>query len=262
MILTVDVGNSNIVCVLYSREGERLWDTRHQTMKNPQEGEYREFFANHKYRSEREIQGVIVSCVVPHVFEEIRQAVTEVYEDRVVFLDTYTLDDFEIRLDNPRELGADLLATSYAAREFYPQPVIVADLGSASKLTAVQGDVFLGGLIMQGIGNMARTLHMTIPHLPEIPLVRPQKVIGNDTIECIQSGIINGAFASVAELARQMEEEIGRPCKKLLTGGYAKLYPLFSDHSDFEYNEFLLSDGLFFVMKELSQRKESPPARG
>ncbi len=256
MILTVDVGNSNIVAVLYSEEGERIWDTRHQTMKKPQKGEYREFFSNHRRRAEEEITGVIVSCVVPHIQDVIKRAAEYIFPNRVLFLDTFTLDDFEIRLDNPRELGSDLLATSYAAREYYRQPVIVADLGSASKLTAVEEHIFHGGVIMQGIGNMARTLHMTIPHLPEIPLVRPEKVISDDTIGSIQSGIIYGAFGSVVELARMMEKQIGKPCKRVLTGGYAKLFSKeMIEEAGFEYNEFLLSDGLFYVMKMWNEKE-------
>ena len=256
MILTVDVGYSNIVAVLYSDKGERIWDTRHQTMKKPQKGEYLEFFTNHLRRSSASIQGVMFSCVVPHIEEEIKRAVESVFFIKVVFLDTFTLDDFDVRLDNPRELCADLLATSYAAREIYPQPVIVADLGSASKLTAVEGNIFHGGVIMQGVVNMARTLHLTIPHLPEIPLIRPKIVISDDTIGSIQSGIIYGSFASVVELARMMEKQIGKPCQRVITGGYAKLFGRdMLEEAGFEYNEFLLSDGLYYVMKTLNEKE-------
>ncbi|MDI9472071.1 MAG: type III pantothenate kinase [Bacillota bacterium] len=255
MILTVDVGNSNIVAVLYGKNRQRIWNTRHQTIKKPQKGEYREFFANHKRRSEAEISGVMISCVVPHIFDIVKRAAEYVFSDiPVAFLDTLTLDDFDVRLDNPREVGADLLATSYGARE-YPQPVIVADLGSASKLTAVEGNIFYGGIIMLGIGNMASALHLSIPHLPKIPLVRPEKVITDDTIGSIQSGIIYGAFGSVVQLANMMEKQVGSPCKRILTGGYAKLFSAeMIEEAGFEYNEFLLSDGLYFVMKQLIKK--------
>lgn len=249
-ILTLDIGNSDIVSVLYSAKGDRLADQRKPTLKEESYLKYTTFFEelNKAFDIAEPPAAVITSCVVPYIREMVMEVLAKVYPDsRNYRVAPGMVPDLIVEMADPRELGADLAATAVGAYQKYKDIVIIADLGSASKLTVIDETYhFIGGIIMPGIAFQARSLHQMIPHLPDIELKKPATVMGHDTISCIQSGIINGALQSVLGLAREVEKEAGRTCHKVITGGLAKLYST-DDLEDFEYDEFLLSDGLYHI---------------
>lgn len=253
MVYTVDIGNSNIVTVLYDLDGNRISDMRKETIKEKNEERFYELFKNSSNIMEKTPTAVVLSCVVPNVEKTAKKVLEEIFDCEIISLNVGLIGDINIHLENPNELGSDLLATSYGVLASYKKPAIVADLGSANKLTVIgeKGD-FLGGVLMQGIGFTAKSLHNMIPHLPNIPIERPQKILGNNTVECIQSGIINGALCSIVELCNKIENELGYKCLRVLTGGYSKL---FVDLDGFIYDEFLLNDGLFEVYRRYISRK-------
>ncbi len=252
MIYTVDIGNSNIVGVVFDSNGTIVYDSRMETIKtNDREG-YLDLFKKEKKNFSEKPEALVLSCVVPAVQDLVIEVLNEVFDCQVINLNVQLLDDIEIKLDNPLELGADILATTYGAISEYNLPCIVADLGSATKITAIdENSVFLGGIIMQGIGFTASSIHDMIPHLPNIEIEKPDKIIGHNTIECIQSGVINGAIAAVCEVTRRIEVEVGAKCKKIITGGYSKL---FDETCDLVYDEFLLSKGLLEVYRRYKRR--------
>lgn len=251
-ILTLDIGNSDIVSALYQIDGLRLGDQRKATIKEESSKKYLGFF--HELDKELAIAeppaAVIVSCVVPSIQEIVLKVLTKVYpHSRIYRVVPGMVPNLIVEMENPQELGADLVATAVGAYQKYRDIVLVADLGSASKLTVIDENYhFIGGIIMPGIGFQAKSLHQMIPHLPEIQLKKPASVMGKDTISSIQSGIINGALQSILGLAREVEKETNRKCRKVITGGLAKLYQD-SDLEDFVYDEFLLSDGLYHIAK-------------
>lgn len=251
-ILTLDIGNSDIVSVLYQADGRRLGDQRKSTIKEESYKKYNDFFRelDSDLAIEEPPAAVIVSCVVPYIREMVLEVLDKVYPDsRIYRVAPGMVPDLIVEMPDPRELGADLAATAVGAYQKYRDIVIIADLGSASKLTVIDEDYrFIGGIIMPGIGFQAKSLHQMIPHLPEIELKKPASVMGRDTISSIQSGIINGALQSVLGLAREVEKETGRKCRKVITGGLAKLFSA-KDLEDFEYDEFLLSDGLYHIAR-------------
>ncbi len=252
MIYTIDIGNSNIVGVVFDSKGNIVYDSRIETIKTKDKKGYTDIFESEKNSFEEEPEAVVLSCVVPTVKELVLEVLKEVFDSEIIDLSVKLLSDIEIKLDNPLELGADLLATTYGAIAEYNKPCIVADLGSATKITVIdENNVFLGGVIMQGIGFTASSIHDMIPHLPNIEIERPEKIIGHNTIECIQSGVINGAIAAVCEITRRIEVEVGKKCKKVITGGYSKL---FDDTCDLVYDEFLLSKGLFEAYRRYKRR--------
>lgn len=258
-ILTLDIGNSDVVSVLYSDEGQHLWDDRRPTLKEVNYKRYRDFFHQLNGRLGAETPtAVIVSCVVPYIREMVLEVMAETYPASKIYRVAHGMTpDLKVGMENPRELGADLAATAVAAYHKYRGLVIVADLGSASKLTVIDENYnFIGGIIMPGIAFQAKSLHQMIPQLPEIELKKPEQVMGVDTISSIQSGIINGGLQAVLGLSRAVEKEIGRPCHKVITGGLAKLFSP-EDLEDFDYDEFLLSDGLYQIAKYwLNQGRE------
>ncbi len=251
-ILTLDIGNSDIVSALYRGDGRRMGDQRRATIKEESYRKYTEFFQalNADLAIEEPPTAVIISCVVPYIREMVLEVLDKVYpSSRIYRMAPSMVPDLTVEMEDPRELGADLAATAVGAYQKYGDIVIIADLGSASKLTIIDETYrFIGGIIMPGISFQAKSLHQMIPHLPEIELKKPASVMGRDTISSIQSGIINGALQSVLGLAREVEKETGRRCHKVITGGLAKLYSA-EDLEDFEYDEFLLSDGLFHIAR-------------
>ncbi len=260
-ILALDIGNSDIVSVLYDGDGTRLSDQRKPTIKEESYKKYMTFFneLDTEFQIEEAPEAVIVSCVVPYIREMVLEVLKNVYPDsRIYRVAPGMAPDLIVDMPDPRELGADLAATAVGAYQKYNDMVIVADLGSASKLTIINEDYhFIGGIIMPGIGFQAKSLHQMIPHLPEIELKKPASVMGQDTITSIQSGIINGALQSVLGLAREVEKETGRKCQKVITGGLSKLYSS-EDLEDFEYDEFLLSDGLYHIARYWLDSPEEP----
>lgn len=248
-ILTLDIGNSDMVAVLYDRFGTHLADDRQPTIKEENFRKYRSYFhrINEAFQEEQP-EAVIISCVVPYVRETILNVIGEIYPDsRRINVAPGIVPEMNVMLDEPRELGADIIATNVGAYYKYHAWTVVADLGSATKLGVIDGEFnFHGGIIIPGIAFQARSLHQMIPHLPEIELKKPERIIGNDTISSIQSGIINGTLAAVIELARRVEKETGQICKKVITGGLVNLFAA-DDLEDFEYDEFLLSDGLYQI---------------
>ncbi|QIK56863.1 type III pantothenate kinase [Erysipelothrix sp. HDW6A] len=242
MILTIDIGNSNTVFVSYN--GHKNINERVVTGKELAYEYYKLILKDLNIKPE----AVIVSCVVPRIQEDVRRAIFDVCGLEALFINSTTVKDFDIRLDNPMDIGADFIATAMGAMGKYDCPIIIADIGSATKLTYVNNEgAFCGGIIIPGIGTSVEAMYSYIPHLPQVPLEIPSKVIGTGTIDAIQSGIMYGIIAQIEGLARKMEQEIGQECVKLLTGGYASLI---HEHTEgFIYEPDLLNDGLNEIYK-------------
>lgn len=247
MILTIDIGNSNIVSIVYDDLGNKVFLKRENTLKEVGYQEYYTIFDILKEEIGLSIEAIALSCVVPSMQKHITNSLMDVFGVKVDMIQTSKVRDLKVSLDNPDELGADYVATAVGAHAKYHQPVIIVDMGSATKIGVIDESLnFLGGVIQPGIGSVTRALKRDIPHLPDIELIQPKSVLGRDTIECIQSGIVNGALASVIELSNQIEHDLNIKCIRILTGGYANLY-----HScvPFIHDESLLNDGLFHYLK-------------
>lgn len=251
MILTIDVGNSNIVSVGYDNQGKKVFMRREETLRDVSEVEYYSLFTDMKKDlAEFEVERIALSCVVPSMTDHVIASLEEVFGVKVRSLLKSKIPELKVNLENPDELGADFVATTLGAYQKYQKPVIIVDMGSATKISVVDdGMNFVGGIIQPGIGIMAEALETRIPHLPPIEIKRPEVILGRNTMECIQSGVVNGALASVIELANQIETELGQTCERVITGGYSSL---FSDITTFRVDPDLLNDGLYYY----SQRGE------
>lgn len=244
MLLTIDVGNSNIVLIIYKDETP-IYEQRLITLKKDIGSYYKVMLEQLDF----DIQDIVISCVVPVVLDSIFAACETTLGITPGVVSGSTIKNFEIMLDVPLEIGADFIATSIGALSKYSAPVIVADIGSATKLTLTDVNRrFLGGLILPGLGTSVKGLTEYIPHLPEVGLVVPDKVVGDSTIGAIQAGIMYGLIAQVEGIAERMERETGLKCVKILTGGYASLVKDYLP--GFIYDETLLNDGLNTIYKE------------
>lgn len=247
MILTLDIGNTNIVLIQYDEQKNIIYKKRHITKKAECDVYYNKLLTGF------DATVVVVSCVVPAIESIVIDTLKKEYET-VINLNYDTLEDFVIKLDDPKAIGADFIATSIAAYEKYKSSVIVADVGSASKLTYTdENGNFHGGTIMPGLGTSVKALHSFIPHLPQVQLEIPDNVVGSNTIGAIQSGIMYGLISQVEGIADKIEKEKGSQAIKIITGGYA---PLICEHlEDFIYEEDLVNDGLFYIYKRKHLKK-------
>lgn len=241
MLLTIDVGNSNTVFAVYEGDHE-IYTDRMITKKQDSISYYKQAMEGIDYP----IQHVVLSSVVPGITNEVETAVYDVFAIHSKVLMGSTIKHFQINLDEPNDIGADFIATSIGASSKYDAPIIIADIGSATKLTLTSKPmVFEGGVILPGLGTSLKALTSFIPHLPEVPLVVPQRVVGNSTIGAIQSGVMYGLIAQIEGISKRMEEEHGQECIKILTGGYGAL--IHSYLPDFIYEPSLLTDGLKMI---------------
>lgn len=252
MLITIDIGNSNIVCVVYSNLKERLYDKRFETIKENIEEAYPKFVKEELlFLKERfNCEAVMLSNVVPAIDQVVFNALKESLAIDVYRCDLSTVPTFKVMLDDPRELGADFIATSYGAMAKYPLPIIVADLGSATKVSALNREgSFAGGIIMPGLRIAQDALNRFIPHLPQIPLVVPKSVLGSDTITSMQAGLMYSTIDSIEGIARRIESSFNAKCSKVLTGGLSIL--IHDDTKDFVYEPYLLNEGLFEIYQLL-----------
>jgi len=242
MILTVDIGNSNTVMVGYNRNKEIVYTHRILTFKK----HTKKLLSQVLKELTINVENVIVSCVVPRIEQDIIETIETVLNVKPIMIKGATIDKMKINIDNHLELGADLICTSVGAASKYNTPVIVADIGSATKLTLTNIDnVYEGGIILPGLGSSLQSMVDMIPHLPSVDLKLPDSSIGKNTISAIQSGVLYGVVAQIEGLANRFEKELNKKCERVLTGGYTVLFKHMLP--DFHYEEYLVNDGLIEI---------------
>ncbi|MCL4463866.1 MAG: type III pantothenate kinase, partial [Firmicutes bacterium] len=152
-----------------------------------------------------------------------------------------------IKIDNPREVGADRIVNAVAGIELYGGPLIIVDFGTATTFDAISGNgEYLGGAIAPGISISTEALFERAAKLPRVELVKPKRVIGRDTISSMQSGIIYGFIGQVDGIVKRMTQEFPEKPKVVATGGLAAL--LVADSETLEIvNPLLTLEGLLII---------------
>jgi len=245
MILCIDIGNTNINFGIYKDNGF-ISTFRIATNSKKTEDEYGALLvdlfrnANIDWRS---VVGIIISSVVPSVDEAFQKMGQKLFNINPIFIGPGVKSGIKIKLENPKQLGADLLVGAVAAFEKYRDNVIIVDLGTATKVTVVTKDAeFLGGIIAPGVLTSLEALTEKTAKLPTVKLEIPSELIGRETIECIRSGFTYGFAAMLDGLIRKIKSEIGA-AKVVVTGGLAKtILPIIEEKVIYE--EFLLLEGL------------------
>jgi len=226
MLLTIDIGNTNITFGVF--EGETLRTTwRMATNIQHLADEYATFLLNilhHQGLYTSNITEIAMCSVVPPLTTTFVDLAQRYFHLKPLVVGAGVKTGVRIRFDNPREVGADRIANTAAAHHLYGGPVIVTDLGTATTFDIVskEGD-YIGGIIATGIATAAEALFTKTAQLPRVELTHPAKVIGSNTIAGIQSGIIYGYTALVEGMVARIEKELGGKAKVVATGGYAEL---------------------------------------
>ena len=222
MVLTIDIGNSNIVLGVFDRR-ELLFTARISTDISRTADELavmmNEIFTIRGV-DRTVISGSIISSVVPALTGAMSTA-AELITGKAPFLVAPGIKTgLNIRIDNPAQLGSDLLVDCVAAAAMYPKPVIVADMGTATTLSVVdEGNNMLGGAIMPGVRTALNALISKTAQLPQISIDSPKKAIGTNTNDSMRSGIVLGSAGMLDGMIERFEEELGREAFVVATGG-------------------------------------------
>ncbi len=258
MLLTIDMGNTNIV--LGCLDGERvLFTERMETNLRRTELEYalafRQVLGLYSIMPEQ-LEGIILSSVVPPLVPVLKQALAKLTDVPVMVVSPELDTGLELRMDNPAAVGSDLIVDAAAAITLYGAPVIVIDMGTATTLSVVAEDrAYVGTIILPGARLSLDSLAARTAKLPRIGLTVPKKVIGRNTADCMRSGILYGSAATLDGLIDRIWEELGYETKLIATGGLAHAVVPHCCH-DILLNDELLLQGLRIIYER--NRRNTP----
>lgn len=257
MILAIDIGNTNIVvgCI---DEKRTIFIERLSTIKNKMEIEYaldiKGIFEIHDV-DVRKVEGAIISSVVPQITGIIGDACEKVINKKAMVVGPGIKTGLNIMIDNPGQLGSDLVADAVAGVAEYKAPMIIFDLGTATTASVVnEKGTYIGGFIIPGMYTSLNALTANASQLQGISLDAPSRLIGKNTIECMKSGMIYGTAASLDGIIARVEEELGQPVTAIVTGGLAeKVLPFCK--KEVIWDDDLLLKGLRIIYNKNKEHK-------
>jgi len=224
MLLAIDIGNTDTTIGVF--EGEELRATWHMaTNIHQMADEYAALLLNllrHQGLGISDIREVALCCVVPPLIATFEELFRRYFSISPLVVGVGVKTGVRIRMDNPREVGADRIVNAAAAHHLYGGPIIITDLGTATTFDTVskEGD-YLGGAIAPGIGTAAEALFNRAAVLPRVELTRPKHAIGTNTTDAMQSGIIFGYVGLIEGIVTRIQQELEEKAKVVATGGYA-----------------------------------------
>lgn len=224
MLLAVDVGNTETALGVF--RGEDL--VAHWRLATAPERTADElallfggFLEQEGLHFAKEVTGVVISSVVPSATDALREMVTRYFHFDPVVLEPGARTGMSILIDNPKEVGADRIANSLAAYSRYGGPCIVVDFGTATNFDVVsERGEYLGGVIAPGLQVAASSLYRAAARLTRVELRPPRSVVGKNTVEAVQSGLILGAASEVDGIVDRIRKELG-DARVIATGGLA-----------------------------------------
>ncbi len=225
MLLAIDVGNTNTV--LGVMDGEEVRGTIRLTTEDRTTDELgillMQTLAYQGFQKDM-FHGAIVSSVVPSALYGWEKACRRYLGHEPLIVGRKLKTRLKVNVDNPKEVGADRIVNSVAALERWGAPIIVVDFGTATTIDCVNAaGEYIGGAIAPGFRISEEALFSRTAKLPRVEVARPERAIGRNTIEAIQSGMFHGYIGLVDALARRCREEMGGDVKVVATGGLANL---------------------------------------
>lgn len=251
MILTVDIGNTNVTIGGYDND-TLAFTARMATERSFTSDQYAvavDALLRLKGVDLKQITGAAVSSVVPSVATAFSDALAALFGIRPICIGPGIKTGLNIRIDNPAQLGADLVAGCVGALAKYPMPCIVFDLGTATTAAVLdRNGCMIGGAIAAGLSTTRNALSSQTAQLPLVDLEAPDAVIGANTIDGIKSGLIFGAAAMLDGMAERIEEQLGEPATIVATGGLSERVVAHCKRKIL-LDENLLLDGLLLIYK-------------
>ena len=225
MILAIDIGNTNIVVGCIDRE-KTYFVERLSTVRTKTELEYAidlKTVLDIYHIKGQEIEGCIISSVVPQITNVAKLAAEKILKKDVMVVGPGLKTGLNIMLDNPSEMGADRVADAVAAMTFYPVPLVIVDMGTATTVSVVdEKKRFMGGMILPGVRISLDALTARASQLSGISIEEPKRLIGRNTVDCMKSGILYGNAAAVDGIVDRIEEYLGQDVTVIATGGMSK----------------------------------------
>lgn len=224
MILTIDIGNSHITLGIF--DGDELKFTARIATNRLKTADQYAIELNSVLRlhkaSPDDINGAIISSVVPELGDTMKDAAALITGTSPIIVGPGIKTGLDIRIENPSQLGADLAVGAVAALKYYKMPCIIFDLGTATTVSVLgKNGEFLGGTISAGVGISLNALTSGTSLLQKVSLKTPKKVIGTNTVESMQAGLVLGAAAMLDGLTARIERELGEKATLVATGGLA-----------------------------------------
>ena len=252
MILAVDIGNTNIVVGLL--EGTTILNCgRIATDRKKTDMDFviqlKLMLSIFKVKEEL-IEGSILSSVVPELTNQLVMAIKTLLDKKPYVIGPGIKTGLNIKIDNPQTLGADRVCDAVCVIEEYKVPAIIIDMGTATTISVV--DKFknhIGGMIIPGIKTSLDSLSLSASQLPYISLDSPKNLIGKNTVECMQSGIIYGNASLIDGLIDKIKEEMKEDFIVIATGGYSKIVINYCKNKII-YDPNLLLKGLYYIYKK------------
>ena len=249
MFLTIDIGNTNIVLGGFDDEKLRFI-SRISTNAKKTDAEYAT-----KLKSilslygvdESEVSGAAISSVVPILTQTMANAIKIVFNVKAVIVGPGIKTGINLLADNPAQVGADLICACVAAAKLYTPPVLIIDMGTATKFMLVdESKSFTGVSIMPGVEISLKALTGGAAQLPQISLVPPKKLLGTNTIDCMRSGIIYGNAAMLDGMIDRIGDEVKSELTIVATGGLSRSIIPYCRH-DVILDDYLILKGLLII---------------
>lgn len=226
MLLVLDVGNTNIGLGVYDKDS-LLYHWRIETNRDKTEDEYGMLIKSlftHVNMAFEDIQGVIISSVVPPLISSLERMCQKYLRLQPLIVGPGVKTGLNIKYENPREVGADRIVNAVGAIHEYGAPLIIVDFGTATTYCFINEDKqYMGGSIAPGIDISTEALYSRAAKLPRIELIKPDNVIGKNTVSAMQSGIFYGFIGQIEGIVTRMKQQSKKRPTVVATGGLASL---------------------------------------
>jgi len=257
MIFTVDVGNMYIV-MGGMKKGKADFVCRLSTDRNKTGDEYAVLFKNildiHKVDTSC-VEGAIISSVVPSLTSALRGAIKTVTGKNPLVIGPGLKTGLNILLEDPGQMGSDIVCTAVAALHKYPLPCVTISMSAAATIGVLdKNGNYIGGAICPGLTVSLEGLTRSTSQLPNIGLEAPKKVIGRSTVDCMRSGLIYGTASMLDGMLDRIELELGQSPTVVFTGAHSMEIISHCRRSGICYDENLLLEGLGLIYKKNAKR--------
>ena len=259
MILVIDVGNTNITFGVF--DGEELKTSFRMMSKtahtSDEYGIQMLTMMNMNGIDKGDIEGVMIASVVPQVMHALVNAIIKYIEKKPYIVGPGIKTGIKITIDNPKEVGPDLIVDAVAAYELYGGPVLVVDYGTATTYVPInEKGEFFAGVVSPGIRISAKALWEDTAKLPEIEIKKPDSILARETISSMQAGLIYGQIGQSKYIINEMKKASGYPNMKVVaTGGLGRLISEETEEIDI-YDPTLTLNGLRILYEK--NRKHKP----
>lgn len=249
MIFVIDIGNTNATLGIFS--GKKLIHSFRIPSKRDEnfvffESHIRNYFLENNIRFSA-IKKVVLSSVVPILTPIYKEIILRNFDSEPIIVNAHIFPKLKVVIDNPDEIGSDLVANAVAAFTKYKRNCVVVDFGTALTFTTISAEgKILGVSIAPGLRTAVKALFSNTAQLPDVPLELPDSVIGKNTIHAIQAGILWGYEGMVRSMIRKIRRELDGDCIAIATGGLSKIIPTLKGEFK-EININLTMEGLRII---------------